>query len=292
MSLNPVIILGMHRSGTSLVASCLEDLGLFIGNKKDTNSEAWFFLNLNNWMLRQTNASWDNPYNFQFLNATIREQIIRVTEFHLKNFFTRQKYLGLSKSLKYKSIKDLDFPWGWKDPRNTFTFEIWKDIFPEAKILHVYRHPADVIRSLQKREQIEKQETKRTNRRSFVNRVKEISTKGTVPYQLSVRAENPDEGYKLWEDYVNQAFLIEEEARNKIIHIKYENFVRYPERLLKKILLFLEMEKEPNQIGQVIKKVNPDRIFAFLKHDETIEFFQKKYARKELVEKLGYDQIS
>ena len=116
MRFNPVVILGMHRSGTSLITSCLEDLGLFVGAIKDLNYESWFFLNLNNWMLRQANASWDNPYNFQFINDTVKKEILRVLEIHLGNFFTRKSYLGWSKALNTKTLNSLIFPGVGKTP--------------------------------------------------------------------------------------------------------------------------------------------------------------------------------
>jgi hypothetical protein len=41
----PVIIIGMSRSGTTLLVEMLEQLGLFAGNKKTRNNEALFFYN-------------------------------------------------------------------------------------------------------------------------------------------------------------------------------------------------------------------------------------------------------
>ena len=43
----PIILLGMHRSGTSMIAGMLEELGLFMGNHKDRNNEAFLFMKLN-----------------------------------------------------------------------------------------------------------------------------------------------------------------------------------------------------------------------------------------------------
>jgi hypothetical protein len=40
----PVIILGMHRSGTTMVTKLLEEVGLFVGDRLDENHEAVLFL--------------------------------------------------------------------------------------------------------------------------------------------------------------------------------------------------------------------------------------------------------
>ena len=48
----PVIILGMHRSGTSMITGFLQKLGLFVGEELDDNNESLFFFKLNHWMFK------------------------------------------------------------------------------------------------------------------------------------------------------------------------------------------------------------------------------------------------
>lgn len=57
----PVLVIGMHRSGTSLVTRLLRDLGLFIGWRLDDNAEAYLFRALNEWLLREAGATWQTP---------------------------------------------------------------------------------------------------------------------------------------------------------------------------------------------------------------------------------------
>ena len=42
---DPIIIIGMHRSGTTLLSKLLEKCGVFMGTKKEENNESIFFLN-------------------------------------------------------------------------------------------------------------------------------------------------------------------------------------------------------------------------------------------------------
>jgi len=215
----PVIIIGMHRSGTGMISSMLEMLGLFGGYKQEKNHEALFFLRLNEWIFDQANASWDNPYNFSFVNENFKKEIIRVMKLHLSGY-RRWEYLGTEKFLKYKSIKEIDFPWGWKDPKNTFTVGIWKEIFPDAKILHIYRNPVDVAESLRRREIRVIEEFNR----NFKKAVKEFFLLRKVYYQYSLRIQNINEGIKLWQEYINKAFSLNEEFKENILHIRYETF--------------------------------------------------------------------
>jgi len=57
----PIIIIGMHRSGTGMLTLLLEELCLFIGKEKEENNEALFFFRINEWLLHQCGAAWDHP---------------------------------------------------------------------------------------------------------------------------------------------------------------------------------------------------------------------------------------
>jgi len=73
-----------------------------------------------------------------------------LAERYIKSF-KKIEYLGLVKWIKYKSLKELNFLWRWKNSRNTFTIDIWIKVFPNAKLIHMYRNLIDVAESLRKR---------------------------------------------------------------------------------------------------------------------------------------------
>ena len=133
--LPPVILIGMHRSGTSLICRVLEELGLFVGNKLERNREAWFFLHSNEWIFRQGGAAWDNPEVLAHVldNPDLRELVSgRMRDIlHSPHAIS---YLGLRRYLRCCNIPSINFPWGWKEPRNTFTLPLWQEIFPQVKI--------------------------------------------------------------------------------------------------------------------------------------------------------------
>jgi len=142
----PIIIMGMHRSGTSLLSRMLESLGLFLGKSKDENNEAVFFQSINDWLLRQTGGAWDNPAPFRYLldSPDISQ---RTTDYIRRYLLTSPRaasYVGWFDYLRHRRLAPLARAWGWKDPRNTFTLPIWLDIFPEAKIIHLHRAGMDV----------------------------------------------------------------------------------------------------------------------------------------------------
>src|SRR5690606_6756805 len=129
MEKSPLIIIGMHRSGTTMITKLLEKLGLFMGSNQEVNSESIFFHRLNQWIMVQSNSAWDNPVPAHFKSDFHHQNINRVLEAHLSGF-GRYKYLGNKFFFKYKSLKQIDFEWGWKDPANTLTIDHWKAVFP------------------------------------------------------------------------------------------------------------------------------------------------------------------
>ncbi|MDE0002011.1 MAG: sulfotransferase [Rhodospirillaceae bacterium] len=129
-----VIILGMHRSGTSLVAGSLQAAGLRLGTVNDQapfnskgNKENVRIRELNDAMLDRIGASWKRPPARQitWLRSDSRraESLLR-------------PYLSADRA------------WGFKDPRTIWTVEGWLQLLPDAQLVGVFRHPALVAQSL------------------------------------------------------------------------------------------------------------------------------------------------
>ena len=58
---NPVVVVGMHRSGTSLVSRILDDCGVMMGKDLQEDHESIFFISLNEWIYGNAGASWERP---------------------------------------------------------------------------------------------------------------------------------------------------------------------------------------------------------------------------------------
>lgn len=285
----PVIIIGMHRSGTTLLSKLLENLGIFMGKKKEENNEALFFFKFNEFIFRQCNATWDNPYNITFLDKEYKSFIKSCANKYLCSW-RKIEYLGFEKNFKYSSIKNLNFPWGWKDPRNTFTLEMWLDIFPNAKVIHIYRNPVDVAESLRKRNEKYRREYKWT----IVNKLKFffLELKLYLGYGNSIRISNIYEGVKLWEEYVSQAFKIEKQREIEMLHIKYEDFLENPIETVNVITSYLSLDTDvnTNKIDQFVNKINPKRKYAFTQENHLIDVY-KNIQNNQLVKRLGYGDL-
>lgn len=277
-----MIVLGMHRSGTGLMTQMLERSGVFMGEEQEVNHEAIFFLKLNEWMFWHLNTTWDEPRNAGFLDEVVAENLAQALEIKLGGD-ERIKYLGQSKTPLYKNLISLDFPWGWKDPRNVWTASIWLRLFPEAKVINIHRHPVDVAASLRYREI------------KYAEEVKEAIAKIGLPeflkrgyrFQVSGRVKLLQEGFNLWEQYVSQALSLEQAFPNNFLTVSYEALLDYPEETMSKIDAHLGIQGAVQRKASDTGLIKTKRRFAFLDNPELSEFHQT-ILMNPLIKKLGY----
>ncbi len=131
---DPVIIVGMHHSGTGLLTRIIALGGLFIIRDMGHSETKLFTIRLNDTLLMR--GQWyKNP-------------ILSVAEvLALKPLFTE----FLSKELEpyfkangYSAARR----WGFKDPRACVLLPLYLDSFPEATVVHILRDPRNVAASL------------------------------------------------------------------------------------------------------------------------------------------------
>ncbi|NDY41875.1 sulfotransferase [Dissulfurirhabdus thermomarina] len=268
----PVIICGMHRSGTSLVARILEAAGLFIGKRKDRNSEALFFSRINDWILRRCGGSWDFPGPVRWLwrSEELRALVLDMLDGWLKHPLAIQ-YLGLGAWVRYGDVRALERPWGWKDPRSTLLLPLWTEVFPDAKVVYVERHGVDVARSLFVRAHREVQIQRRRYARAgwLYLLYQRYRSRG---FSGSARCLDLEGGFELWEEYVLAAGRHAEALSGRFFSVPYEKFVQDPEAWLRDLCAFCGLEPGQKQIETCRRLVDGGRAHAY-RHDEALVQF-------------------
>lgn len=269
----PVIIIGMSRSGTSMLTRMLDDLGLFVGSTVTDNHEAVFFRDLNDWLLTQCSGGLENPGMIKYL---LEDKEARALYGDFIRFSMKTpravSFLGLGKYLRYRTPAALDIPWGWKDPRNTFTLSFWLDIFPDAKVIHIFRHPLDIINSL------------RTRRERGLSRLRDRHAGSLLkPFYMlylvrrfidgrrvfvDLRGASLGEGFILWEEYMREAREQVARLGERAVEIKYEDFLSSPSEILNSLSRFCGLETAEGEIEKAAGEVNKSRGYAFLKDPE------------------------
>ena len=134
-----LVITGMHRSGTSFVASLLHDAGLYLGGRMlaphASNPLGHFedleFYEFDRHLLRSHGLSDDG-----FVSGA-RVEPGPAFRNQAKPLVAARRALGK--------------PWGWKDPRTALLLDFWDSVIPDARYLFLFREPWDVVDSLYRR---------------------------------------------------------------------------------------------------------------------------------------------
>ncbi len=139
-----VLIAGMHRSGTSMIARLLNLCGVYLGEEKDLipaaedNPEGFWenakFQAISDEILAVFGGSWDLPPN-----------LVDGWEESSRLLPIRERARELISEFSQYQI------WGWKDPRGSLTLPFWKSLIPDLKIVICLRNPYDVFHSLTRR---------------------------------------------------------------------------------------------------------------------------------------------
>jgi len=144
----PVVVAGMHRSGTSLVASILSTLGVDMGERQLAadlhNPRGYFedldFLTLNREMLRASAASDDGghpDWGWTESERLDRDRFAAYRERAMELVGEHGRAAGTAS-------------WGWKDPRSTLLLDFWDPLLAGARYVLVYRFPWEVADSMQR----------------------------------------------------------------------------------------------------------------------------------------------
>ena len=135
-----VVILGMHRSGTSWLTRTLQTAGLYLGadllnadtplsDNLEGHAEAQEAVLINDRLLELSGGNWKEvPTELRSDEATT------------------SRILHFLETLGGRPVS------GWKDPRTTLTFPLWKPHLFDYHLVACFRHPMSVARSLQVRE--------------------------------------------------------------------------------------------------------------------------------------------
>jgi hypothetical protein len=134
-----IVVLGMHRSATSLVACGLhqeismgDDLLPASGSNPRGHFEDRHFVRLNDRILSAAGGRWDRPPS--------QHAILEVGE-----RFSDQIQSTLDLASSGKEI------WGFKDPRTTLTVPLYVPFLQNPHFVCCFRAPDQVARSLQRR---------------------------------------------------------------------------------------------------------------------------------------------
>ncbi|MDG2150547.1 MAG: hypothetical protein P8N09_13600 [Planctomycetota bacterium] len=133
-----LVIAGFHRSGTSLAAEMLQGAGLYLGEQLGApdrfNPRGHFedrvVVDLHDGLLKQHGSNWQFCDEVQLHKTTAAHQ-------EMRELVESRNAAGLN--------------WGFKDPRVCLFLDDWLSTNPEMRVLIIYRHWVECVRSIHSR---------------------------------------------------------------------------------------------------------------------------------------------
>ncbi|MGZ3766839.1 MAG: sulfotransferase [Mucilaginibacter sp.] len=140
MQSKTLMVVGMHRSGTSLITNWLYRCGLQVGEHlveaNDGNVEGHFedveFLRMHEEILASNDLS---------MAGMVYDKEINISVYQIEKL----KSVIKIKNRRYKQ-------WGWKEPRTCLFLDTYRELLPQSKYLVIVRDYTSVVNSLLKRE--------------------------------------------------------------------------------------------------------------------------------------------
>jgi hypothetical protein len=231
-----------------MLSSLLHASGIFMGNDRKRNEESEFFQAINIRLLDQCGFNWTAPGVPQ--EVSIRLPALQFLCRYVKAPAHPQQLIRLLSGSA----------WGWKDPRNTFTLAAWLRVFPQAKVIHIYRNGMDVALSLHHR-----------------NMKTPRADKCRQP-ALKLKPA----GLDLWQQYVAQAFSFESLLGERMLTLQFEKLVSCDEKEVEKLERFTGLELR----GRIEAMADQKRTARYLdpEHEDLVRYAGKM----EWMKKLGY----
>lgn len=175
-----------------------------MGVLKDPNFEAIHFLSENQKAMEAEGGSWLEPIVPSQKNWT---------KFSTEVLYNEHFKLNGRLQIWRHNRKKLD--WGFKDPRNSFTLEMWLNKFPKAKVIFIKRDMDSVVKSLQKRNTLD----------------------GEV---YDPRLDDVEFCKELWQKYTDQCASFKLKLGDKMLRIDYKDIVQLNTQSIKALENFTQ----------------------------------------------------
>ena len=218
-----LVVAGMHRSGTSFLASALHRAGCAMGDDllpaDSHNRRGYFedieFLELNRRMLAATTAA-DSPGHPDWgwterVDAAPSEGDLEAFVADADALVTRHRRAATDRGVRC---------WGWKDPRTSVLLDFWNARVPDARYVFVYRAPWDVANSMQR-------------------------------LCADLFLERPDFAYRIWHHYNRELLAFARRHRDRTVLVHASALVRDPGSLIELLRARFGIELDAGATGSV-----------------------------------------
>ncbi|MEM1179267.1 MAG: glycosyltransferase [Acidobacteriota bacterium] len=208
--MSPLVMAGMHRSGTSLLTSLLAASGVDVGESlvpADRNNRKGYF----------------EDTDFLALNRRILSECSDANDGgHPDWGWTESESLDTARFASYRSDAGellrrvgREGRWGFKDPRTTLLLDFWHELFEDPRYLLVYRLPWQVSDSMQR-------------------------------LGADVFLRNPTYGYRIWTYYNRHLLDFYRRHRDRCLLVNSNALLGQPDGLAEDLRERLDLKLDPS----------------------------------------------
>jgi hypothetical protein len=239
----PLIVAGMHRSGTSLTASFFQALGVDVGANlyaaDQRNQKGYFedvdFLEFQRSVLQKCcnpgEAGWAD------WGWTENEQL------HAEKF---ADYIEPAQKI-LASRAECGSIWGWKDPRTSLMLDFWQQLLPDARYILVYRFPWDVADSI-------------------------------LRLHSPIFSQYPDYAIRIWAFYNRHLLKFYHEHRDRCILVSINGFLTHPDLLIDLLQSKFHLLGQKSDPQNLVASIYDPKLFGALDHQHsTVKLLQQIY---------------
>jgi len=134
---DPVVVLGMHHSGTTVLARILSACGVFMHADMPHHESTFFTHEVNEALILGGETRWADLPILPVAKVLDRLDAVR-------------EHIARKALPQYRASGYVGGAWGFKDPRTCLTLPLFLEIFPLARVVHIVRDAPAVARSLSK----------------------------------------------------------------------------------------------------------------------------------------------
>lgn len=127
------VVLGMHKSGTTLVAELLHRSGISMGESIDTSLDY------------DAGNKYERTRTADLNKALLDAGDVETLDLKPPRALVPSPRIRAELEALVCELVAQDVPWGFKDPRTCLTYPIWEQALPGHALIAVYRHYAAVV---------------------------------------------------------------------------------------------------------------------------------------------------